>query len=146
MTLESIEKLRNWMPISVISDTAMNIGREYADAIQVEVDEKYMELPVDADGVPIRIFDEVTGGMGDSGKVVRLELWNDGWVVVYKVAAGRTTRYSPDAVSHVKPRTVEDVLNDFASEAYDVDGRDDEEWLPLLAKYAAELQMRGDAE
>lgn len=46
---------------------------------------------------------------------------------------------------HVKPRTLENVLEEFADVAADVDERDREEWVPLLAKYADEIRdLTGD--
>lgn len=67
MTLESLDRLREKIRIQIIHP------HEYIamiDEVQVEVDSRYMELPLDADGVPIRCGDTVSGGMGDSGKEV----------------------------------------------------------------------------
>ena len=113
-----------------------------AAAIQSEVDERYMELPLDADGVPIHVGDKLKG--------------------VYKTfdVCGISEHYAYhdygrhwDDVRechHVKPRTVEDVLEDFikAYAEWDENLRVDRMELrkDLFAKYAAELQMRGDAE
>lgn len=41
---------------------------------------------------------------------------------------------------HFEPRTLEDVLEEFADAAADVDERDLEEWVPLLSKYADEIR------
>jgi len=83
------------------------------EALEREITEHYMELPVDADGVPIRCGDMVDGGMGDSGEVQHIEIWPDGFVVVYEVSPGRFTRYAPDAVCHVKPDPVKELLEEF---------------------------------
>ena len=117
------------------------------DEIEREIAERYMERPVDANGVPIRCGDVVDGGMGDSGKVQHIELWPDGFVIVYECRPGTFTRYAPDAVRHVKPRTIEDVLEDFIVTFDEWDtfcevGREkarDE----LFAKYADELRAMG---
>ena len=71
-------------------------------AAQVAHRETRVLLPVDADGVPIRVGDVVDSGL-DSGKVLRLELWSDGWVVVFDVGRGNTSRYEPTALRHVEP-------------------------------------------
>ena len=41
-------------------------------------------------------------------------MWPDGFVVVYEFSPGRFTRYAPDAVRHVKPRTLEDIMAEYA--------------------------------
>ena len=97
-----------------------NLVRHYADAIQAEVDERFMELPVDADGVPIRVGDTVEWLVknGDYevvavGELVALKLGEDG---SFTIAA--------DALRHVKPRTLEDALADMANNiAMQVDGK-----------------------
>lgn len=86
-----------------------------ADRIEREVSQRFIPLPCDEDGVLIHVGD-VVQGLGDAGPVQHIELWDDGWVVVFEFAPGQFTRYSGDAVRHVKPRTVEDVLADFANE------------------------------
>ena len=81
-----------------------------ADAIQEEVDSAYMRLPVDADGVPIRVGDLVAlngsepfevGGIRDAG--------NQWHVFPYDL----THWYSPLDLHHVKPRTLEDVITEY---------------------------------
>lgn len=83
------------------------------DAIEAEIAERYMHLPLDADGVPIHVGDE-------------MELDNEKFVVC-AVAPGRvhrwdihnigeldrgTVAYPPDSLHHFKQRTIEDVLQD----------------------------------
>ena len=120
--------------------------RKIADAVQAEVDEKYMKLPVDADGVPICPGDQMTDS---SQRIDGLGMAK--WDVVavnecafYDMSGGV---HIPIGFHHVKPRTLEDVLNEFAEGAYDIDGRDTDEWNPFVAKYAAEIRelMEGGA-
>lgn len=84
-----------------------------------EIAEKYMELPVGADGVPIRVGDKVF-------------FRSDGPITVMSIGMSRVYGmndfgfYGPAGqffgrgtlgnVRHVKPRTVEDVLRDFLDE------------------------------
>ena len=111
MTLESIEKLREWVQhidenrqLGALAGTGKQGLINIADAIQAEVDEKYMLLPVDADNVPLRIGDDVvsldtgqslvvTGIADDAVQVSCFSTWESG-----------------DHFTHFKPRTVEDVL------------------------------------
>lgn len=87
---------------------AVNWGeqwRKIADEIEREIAERYIELPCDADGVPIHVGDtiEYPNGRRD---VVRFITVNDnmptfnerGWVA--------------SKCRHVEPRTIEDVLRD----------------------------------
>lgn len=115
-----------------------------------EYDQTHMLLPVDADDVPICVGDVVTGGMGDQGPVQHLELWEDGWVVVFEFSSGQFTRYASDAVHHVKPRTIEDMLREFAQEMnenlgmYTGEAINADEWRDAdsktVKKYAAEIR------
>jgi len=110
------------------------------EAIQAEIDSRYMELPVDAENVPLHLNDEVvsldtnaqlvvTGIADDAVQVSCFSVWERG-----------------DHFVHVKPRTVEDVLldltNEVARQGHQIGLTANE----IIAKYAAELQMRGDAE
>lgn len=106
-----------------------NLPLVIADEIQAEVDSRFCELPVDADGVPIRVGD-------------KLECHANGYDGAFTVfAIGRDTvignhdiewvRNNPSKwfhvasfCHHVKPRTLEDVLIDamqfgFSSKAGD---------------------------
>ena len=140
MTLESIEKLREFKLIGkqgVFCDSAW-----IADEIQAEIESRYKRLPVDADGVPIRFGDTVRE-VDDCVpmKVMSLTFYEDCVDV-------NTCGMNPKLLVHVKPRTVEDVLEEF------VDDRDWEESPDsyknikrrLIAKYAAELRMADDVE
>jgi len=141
--MESIEKLREYgHDCCARVDDAIH---DYCDEIEREISEKYMLLPLDVDGVPIKCGDMVDGGMGDSGKVQHIEVWPDGFVIVYEFSPGRFTRYAPDAVRHVKPRTVEDVLEEFVNDPlWEVEGSYEGIKKQVIEKYAAELQMKGD--
>lgn len=79
-----------------------------ADEIEAEITEKYMLLPVDADGVPIHIDDRITSDGENRLHVARLELRSYGWAV----CCDGFCYYSPANTHHVKLRTIEDVLRD----------------------------------
>lgn len=82
------------------------ILNDIADEIEAEITANYMRLPVDADGVPIHVGDAITLPNGSRDKVCFITIrehdtvFNErGWV--------------PSQCTHVKPRTLEDVLNEF---------------------------------
>lgn len=143
--MESIEKLREALKGCITEagvvdkfDTywiTASACDEYIDEIEAEIAERYMELPLDADGVPIRIGDAITLPNGQRDRIrffcinangARLN--ERGWV--------------PSACRHVKPRTVEDVLEDFAHNYNSIGGKldEDELWDKLLADTSAELR------
>lgn len=109
--IESIEKLREWVK-SLYTPNSGELkveGLDIADEIEAEIAEKYMELPVDADGVPTHVGDTIEYPNGKRD-VVRFITVNDnmptfnerGWVA--------------SKCRHIKPRTIEDVLTDLVNE------------------------------
>lgn len=109
--LESIEKLRGYAPNHPELYAVCNAA---ADAIEAEIAERYMELPVDADGVPIRVgetcYDTDTGEQFEVSSVE----WNN---VCWSAWSKPETRHIYINITHEKPRTVEDVLREFAYKA-----------------------------
>ena len=127
-----------------------------ADRIDAELAERYVRLPVDADGVPFRIGDEVDSDYYESGTVTDIQFYEmanggirafiavrpDGW----DVATWRT----PDEYRHHHKLTVEDVLQEFAERYLDYEG------VPsagrrgigeaLMDEYAAKLRLADDGE
>lgn len=107
--------------------------------IQREISAEYVELPKDADGVPIRVGDVMRDGtvtcIRDAGK---------GWEIVLDYWGS----HQPCDVTHYHEPTVEDVLREFAS-AYDRIGGEDygyQKYLNLIAEYAEKLRLAGDGE
>lgn len=72
-------------------------------------DETHMLLPIDADGVPIRVgetcYDKHTGEQFEVSSVE----WNN---VCWSAWSKPETRHIYSEVTHVKPRTIEDVLRE----------------------------------
>lgn len=60
MTLEPINKLREYGRSVFSTGQQEQVINALADEIEREIAERFMELPVDADGVPIRMGDELT--------------------------------------------------------------------------------------
>ena len=137
--IESIEKLRT-------SARNMAKGRNLekhedcnllliiADEIEAEIAERYMLLPVDADGVPIRVGDvmvdyktprNVVAVAPDSFMMSGYEIDS-----FYRPGLAKNHR-------HVKPRTIEDVLADFASKQHGITKEEND---ALIAECAAEIR------
>lgn len=148
--LESIEKLRGYAPNHPELYAVCNAA---ADAIEAEIAERYMELPVDADGVPIHEDDAIQfvneqGGTGAKVEVCAISKH-------YAYYGEGKHFYKASMCRHVKPRTVEDVLEEFAHKAVrigmvggvpsDAEIYADKD---AIAEYAAEIRelMDGDAE
>ena len=97
---------------------------EMVEDVNDEVSERFLELPIDADGVPIHLGDYLKSEEYDGRQFpcrgLNVEVCNSGkrWTVClsYDSYSG-TSEYTPaNRCRHVKPRTIEDVLRDFAKE------------------------------
>ena len=104
------------------------------DAMCLEIERGYMKLPVDADGVPIHIGDKIR--WADKGPFEVCGVNED-----YAWFYGSDKAASANVCHHAKPRTLEDVLDDYAKDVYK-HGRDVND----VEKYAAEIRelMGGD--
>ena len=108
---------------------------ELADEIEAEVAERFMELPVDAAGVPIRVGDKLKGcGCDNSPEVTAYAVSNGVFMDVggYAYAA---CRFSHVYVCRIEQRTVEDVLADFAA-----DVENDRNTYDTARRYADEIR------
>lgn len=134
--MDSIEKLRQYAPITSEWDAILNAA---ADEIEREISERYMELPLDADGVPIKVGETCYDiNTGEPFEVSSVE-WND---VCWSAWSKPETRHIAGFITHKKHRTIEDVLFDAVGDA--------EEGLispnEIIARYAAELRGMGVGE
>jgi len=118
------------------------------DAIESELDEHYMLLPLDAYGTPIHPDDIMSCTAFDTndydGKKCAMAVGNGFWVDV-----DGCTHISSETI-HAKLRTVDDVLREFAHEMnanlgmYVGEAIDAEEWrdadYETIRKFAAEIR------
>lgn len=157
MSLKALDELRGWIDSLYTPNSAeLKVrGESIADAIEAELSERYMELPVGADGLPIHVGDKME--YIDCAPFVVcavapgvIHAWAE-----TKLGEGKTTEaYPPAQCHHFKPRTIEDVLREFAfkmNDAYNdptIGGEDREDVLSMITDdYAAELrEMLGGAE
>ena len=103
---------------------------EIADAVEAEIAERFMELPVDAIGIPIHVGDKLIY-MAPNGQE-------------FDCTVQPLTTYEPTRYRHADPRTLEDVLQDAMQygRVYSTDGERAE---AQIAQYAAEIRemMKG---
>ena len=113
--MESVDKLREYARIHLLNSDDRMVN-QLADAIEAEVAERYMELPLDADGVPIRPGDELvevsTGKRVDGVHVYGV---SDSYVYIFEI--GTNTAYGiygklPKSFRHYHKPTVEDLLRE----------------------------------
>lgn len=106
-----------------------NLLLRIADQIEAEIVERYMELPVDAEGVPIHCGDRMRLDNGHEGEV---------WLIgAQDIMMSDHTCFDWARSRHVKPRTIEDVLREFGAEFDDYD----DVWLnEKVAEYADEIR------
>lgn len=136
--IDSIENLRKMDDDELIALGNGQYVRDYrhgriADEIEAEIAEKYMLLPVDADGVPIHVGDMVYSASTPDGVKV-------GWVESLSFCDISALYRNADAFRH-KRRTIEDVLRDVARDSRSVRYEDGEDVLTdeLIAQYANEI-------
>jgi len=116
--IKALEELREWG--RQFGPMGSHDPLMFADRIQAEVDGRFMELPTDADGVPVRpgeeLWDKFTGEHVEAEHVYAVSsthvyIWEEG----PNKAHGIFGSY-PEHYVHAKPRTVEDVLADRAND------------------------------
>ena len=139
--MESIEKLRYYI------DHGINHRDELIkliDAIEREIAEKYMLLPVDAYGVPIRVGDTLQ--LGDTrGEVIALTYRPNNGELPWEYQCDTGGWYNTAFARHAKPRTVEDVLREFS--VYLVQNASNTKCVSnAIAEFSQELRMAGDSE
>lgn len=158
--IKALEKLREIckyrhlvVNTSMSSDgtTVANLGNPLVEAIddiigniEVEIAANYMLLPVDADGVPIHVGDEMTchGDVFTVCAVAPAKIHR--WVTVKLGEPQTTYSYNPAECTHYKPRTIEDVIEGAINAAFG-----NEAPFSVIAKKAAdEIRelLGGDAE
>ena len=133
--IESMDKLREWANVSgePWAESRERLHR-MLDEIEAEIEERFMELPVDVNNEPVHIGDE----MEHRSKHETLDViavgndsfftgrWADDYVRCFEVSA---------EWHHAKPRTLEDVLADFAAEV-----ENDRNTIETARKYAEEIR------
>lgn len=111
--------------------------QDFIDAADM-IDMQYVELPKDANGIEIRVGDdmEVVSGKfaGQHSAVEYLAMTEDGWEVDGE---------PPQSLRHYHAPTVEDILREFGDWYTHTKGGCDEDG--IIADYAAKLQLAGDA-
>jgi len=115
------------------------------DAIEAELAECYVALPIDSDGKPIHIGDEIEIIGGEYGTAVAIELCEDGgWNVSMRPTGWDTpTLFAAESVRH-HPPTVEDVLRDFI-DAW-AEWKDGAAMMNPIETFAAKLRLAGEDE
>lgn len=150
--IEGIEKLRKGLDVWTRAKgeyETVSITRscllKYLDAIEREVEERYIELPKDKSGVPIHLGDKVRTKLGSTYTVAR---------ITREDYEGTTTWYIEDFASNYslgskdlticKPPTVGDVLRDFAYCCEE--GATEQSIDEIIAEYAPKLRLANNEE
>ena len=111
-----------------------------ADHEDAMVEHGWIKLPVDADGVPIRVGDEVKEvGYNVNGSVYELRMDDGSWWVFVNGVGRRPEKYR-----HYHAPTTEDVLRELADEVYADAANKIRDRDYICSKYAKRLQLRED--
>lgn len=155
--MESIDRLRKYVGANTDKTVALTtypeqygvhcttVINDLIDAIEREVEERYIEGPTDKYGEPVRVGDVLQGerlydGWCEPFKVHRLRIESDGWHACEKCGKGHIVR----RCRH-KPPTVEDVLREFALEI-DPSADVDVSGAKTITEFAKRLQLREEEE
>ena len=137
----NVDKLREKIQLDVNNPWSDLKGDllSLVDEIEEEIERDYMKLPVDADGVPIRVSDEVLNKNKPTDIYKVTSIADNGYLRIYR----DTARIHSSQCRLVKPRTLEDVLAEFAAEV-----EQDNNTIETARKYANEIRelLGGDAE
>ena len=147
--MESIEKLRERIKHHLIG--CEQDWYVLADEIEREVAEKYMLLPVDADGVPIHVGDVLHTTEHDGHGNVNVDFIASGYTTEHSDGMGELmvmndecTEFYVRNCRHVKPDPVKELLEEFADKIPFVwDGDKPKESWPydsLMNEYAAKIR------
>ena len=145
MTERITNGLRTWTNDHFgIGDWRYESIMEFADRIDAALEKRYVELPVDADGEPIHIGDELRDEWHEQnqGEVEWLMLDHHGWWLMFKNNCERFYLHEFHEWHHHHAPTVEDMLRDYACRILMAGCIDEED--ELVDEYAAKLQLRGD--
>ena len=145
--MESIDKLRKLgtkVKNSCFTGVHCDAVLDLADEIETEIAERYMLLPVDANGEPIHVGDVMTLRHEKTCEVVAVSETQ----FTGKKLGSENCVCNANLHRHVKPRTLEDVLVDMLETAVGYSDAHTDVSLVAVEKYADEIRelLGGDAE
>lgn len=125
--ISAIGKLRKWLDYkinrfdpyrnAIILNTGVHLDELYDIADEIEA--TYMQLPLDADGVSIRPGDLIESEYMKNGPMI---VANIGKLDVYAYNEYETGFFIAAVCHHVKPDTVESLLNKFQDDVLSAQG------------------------
>lgn len=115
--IKALEKLRKYTLCDKGERYTAYIGADkIADEIQAEVDNRFMELPVDADGVPIYVGDEIQYVNDQGGTGAKVKVCAIANSYAFYDNGKHIHAYSSDSTRHAKPDPLNELLCDMIHE------------------------------
>ena len=114
--MRSVDMMREWASSGKLYSDTERFVLHFADEIEREIEERFMELPVDADGVPIRVGDKLEFGKNRNQGIVKA--LNEHMVIAMHVDDGYTNYakfgllWNADECRHVKSDMLKELLDD----------------------------------
>ena len=132
-------------------DSWQRAAERALDEIEQELADRYMELPLDADGVPIHVGDVLIGSTVSGKKKKRYARGIGLGTVLYDTDETDEVGeiLNPCMVCHAKPRTVEGAVRDFVNsvvtfkgsrDGIPIVGIDDSLWRDYFDAFADEIR------
>lgn len=133
--MKSLDNLRRCFDgFTLLSTTtAKSVVNEKADEIERELKKRYIELPLDADGIPVRVGDKVVSKYGEETRVIAVS------GRAFVTASDQISLRRSSAFHH--KRDVSDVLREFAIACEDA-GNAGDAVNRLISEYAERLQLK----
>jgi hypothetical protein len=125
--MKALDRLRRCFDNYAIlnTTTAKGVVREKADEIEHELKERYIEMPLDKDGVPIHVGDEMVSCGRHRFRFIVSELdFTDAFVHAVGIVGGAKYFFKPSEIVHYHKNPIEDMLRNLVTKArqIDVDG------------------------
>lgn len=152
MSLKSIDNIREWSKELQKTNVQSGMLNEKLDAVEREVQERYIALPVGNDGIPIHVGD-VLEYVEDPELLMRaayIAFDGENYAIECYETESPSFYDSWDGVRQYRPPTAEDILREFANVGIRIGAENgieageyklyvDEN---AIARYAAKLQVK----
>ena len=115
--IKAIDKLRVSEDAAEYQWIRSDYLNQIADEIEAEIADNYMRLPCDADGVPVKPGEQMTDGQKrvDGMGIAKWDVVSVNERAFFDMSNGS---HIPMLCHHVKPRTLEDIVQDAIQYGY----------------------------
>ena len=110
MTMKISDEIRDWCDDAYSGRKIRSTNDLYV--IADRIDSEMVELPKDADGVPIHVGDKVYLDDGHVEKVTCIGLMSTKAIITCWIGGGEPVEYMPSGITHTRPDSWERIADD----------------------------------